>query len=357
VKYLQGRVATSDGTPVPNDALVERVCDNNVRQQVHATFRGEFTMDLGETATSFVDASGDPGSPYGLARKAPYMGISRRELAKCELRAAVPGFHPAVISLVEHLADFGGSGSLDVGPIVVQRAVKIEGMTLSATAYKAPKDARKAYEKGLDSENHGKLAKARQHFEKAVQIYPGYASAWFQLGIVLEKEKQKDAARVAYTHATTIDAKFLPPYLSLASLAFDAQNWPEVLRLTGHILDHDPLNHTNVTGYILDLDPINCTAAYYYNAVANYKLKRIDAAEKSAIKAEHVDLRTRFPQLHLLLAEIFEQKHNYAGAMSEVQTYLELVPHSSDADQLRARVAKLEKLNGSLSTSEKPSQP
>jgi tetratricopeptide (TPR) repeat protein len=106
-------------------------------------------------------------------------------------------------------------------------------------------------------------------------------------------------------------------------------------------LNLDPLNHANETNYILDLDPLNCSEAYYYNAVANYKLNRIEEAERSGLKAEHVLLLTRFPQLHLLLAEIFARKNNYATAISEIQTYLELVPNGKDADQAREQLAKL----------------
>jgi hypothetical protein len=355
VTFLLGRVATNDGTAVPNDVLVERICNANVRQQVHATSRGDFSMQIGSMADSFLDASasGDRGSQDGAASKASRTGISRRELANCELRASASGFHPGVISLVD-LDTFGSS--IDVGAIVVQRATKIEGMTLSATPYKAPKDARRAYEKGLAAERNGKLANARKYFEQAVEIYPRYASAWFQLGSVLQKENQNDTARTAYIQATTIDTKFLPPYLSLASMAYEAENWTEVLTLTGHIVNLDPLNQAAAAGYILDLDPLNYADAYFYNSVANYKLNKIEDAEKSALKAEHLDLRTRFPQLHLLLAEIFARKHNYANAISEIQTYLELAPHAKDADRVREQLAKLEKLNGSASTSEKPDQ-
>ncbi len=185
-----------------------------------------------------------------------------------------------------------------------------------------------------------------------MKLYPNSANAWFQLGSVLQKENEKDAARKAYTQATTVDSKFLPPYLSLASMAFETGNWTEVRDLTGHILDLDPLNH--VSGYILDLDPVNYADAYFYNAMANYKLNKFEDAEKSGLKAEHVDLRTHFPQLHLLLAEIFARKNNYAMAIAQIQTYLELVPHAEDADRVREQLAKLEKLNGSASTSEKP---
>jgi tetratricopeptide (TPR) repeat protein len=208
--------------------------------------------------------------------------------------------------------------------------------------------------KGLDAEKNGKLADARKYFETALQLYPKYVDAWFQLGTVLRKQNQKDAARAAYTHALTIDTRFLPPYLSLASMACEGENWTEVLYFTGHILDLDPLNYADVTGYILDLDPLNYAEAYFYNAVANYKLNKIEAAEKSALKAERMGLRARFPQLHLLLAEIFVRKNNLATAISEMQTYLELDPHAENADQVREELAKLEKLNGSVSTSEKP---
>ena len=349
--YLLGRIITNDGTTVPSNAMVERVCNNKVRQQVYASSRGDFSMQLGSRADSFLDASGDSTSQSRSASKDSMMGISRRELTNCELRASATGFHSAVISLVA-LDTMGGS--INVGDILVPRAAKVEGMTLSATPYKAPKDARRAYEKGLEAERHGKLADAHKYFEHAVEIYPKFANAWFQLGAVLQKENQNDGARTAYIKATTIDTKFLPPYLSLASLAYEAENWTEVLKLTGHILDLDPLNQAAANGYILNLDPLDYTGAYFYDAVANYELNKIGEAEKSALKAEHLDLLTRFPQLHLLLAKIYAGKNNYPTAISELQAYLELAPHAKNADQVREQIAKLEKLSGLVSPIQNP---
>jgi tetratricopeptide (TPR) repeat protein len=279
------------------------------------------------------------------------LGIPRRELANCELRASVSGFSSSVVSLV----DLAGSlSSVDVGAIVVQRRTKIEGTTLSASPYKAPNDARKAYEKGLEAQRKGKLTEAHKYFGKAVEIYPKYTNAWFQLGTVLQKEHEKDAARSAFTRATTIDTKFLPPYLSLAVMAYEAENWTEVLKFTGHILDLDPLNR--VSGYVLDLDPLNYTEAYFYNSMANYKLNKFEDAEKSGVKAEQVDLTTHFPQLHVLLAEIFARKNNYGRAIAELENYLELVPFAKDQEQIRERLAKLEKLNASVLAREKIDQ-
>jgi len=348
VLFLQGRVATDDGTPVPHDVLVERVCSASVRQQVYATSRGDFSMELGSMTDSYLDASGDRSPQYGQARKVPGMGISRHELTNCELRATVSGFRSNVISLV----DLAPVSSIDVGAIVVHRTTKIKGMTLSAAPYKAPKDARRAYEKGLEAQRKGRLADARQYFEKAVEIYPKHANAWFQLGVVLQNLAQKESARTAYTRATTIDSKFLPPYLSLASMAYEAEDWTQVLNLTNHVLDLDPLKYVNVSGYILDLDPLDYAEAYFYNSAANYKLNKIEDAEKSGLKAERLDVRPRFPQLHLLLAEIFAGKNNYATAISEIKIYLELASNAKNADQVRERLATLEKLNRPVSSGE-----
>lgn len=351
--FLSGRVATNDNTPVPNDLLVERVCNANVRQQVYASGNGNFSMQLGSRTDTFVDASGNPSSRYGRTNKESEMGIPLRELRNCEVRASASGFHPKVISLVSLDTSLG---NVDVGVIVVQRSKKIRGATLSATVYKAPKDARNAYEKGLDAQWDGKLANARKYFETAVGIYPAFTSAWFQLGNVLRKGNENDAARKAYAQATTIDSNFVPPYFSLASMACESGNWDEVIGLTRHILDLDPSRYANATGYILDLDPLDYAEVYFYNALANYKLGKIEEAEKSGLMAEHLDVRPRFPQLHLLLAEIFVRKNKYALAVSEIKTYLELAPQGKNADQAREQLAKLEKLIAPMPAGEKPDQ-
>src|SRR5258708_463169 len=219
-------------------------------------------MQMGSMADSFRDASGasqtDRASPYGVTgRPSQYgmpgavwqLGIPGRELFNCALRARGSGFRSSVVSLIEYPPS---SGSINVGAILVQRGVKIEGMTVSATTYAAPKDARKAYEKGLEAEKNGKGADARRYFEKAVEAYPRHANAWFHLGTLLQKENQNDAARMAYTQATTADSRFLPPYLSLASMAGEAENWTEGLSLTGYILYSDSFNYPD---------------SYFYHAV------------------------------------------------------------------------------------------
>jgi DNA-binding SARP family transcriptional activator len=340
--YLVGQVTTDDGTRLPSNVMVERVCNANVRQQVYASGDGDFSMQLGSVNDSTLDATAEGSSQPTLPDQFSNTGIPRRLLANCELRASVAGFASPTISLIG--LDPSGK-TLQVGTIRVHRRAKIEGATLSAAAYKGvPKAAVTAYEKGLGAARDGKLASAQKQFEKAVQIHPTYAHAWFQLGTVLQRKNDREGARTAYKRATTIDDRFLAPHLALASLAFEDGNWREVLSFTNPILELDPFK--NMTGYTKELDPFNYAETYYYDAVAHYELNQFDAAEKSALKAEQ--LLARSPQLHLLLGEIFAQEKNYVSAISEIKTYLELVPKAENADHIRERLAELERESNAL---------
>ena len=353
VMFLYGRVSTDDGTPVPQDVSVEVVCNEKVRQQAYATSNGDFSMQMGSRSASVLDASDHAASQKADPTNSSSVGIPSHEFARCELRAKAAGFRSTSRSLMDLTSS---AQSVDVGSIVMERVTKMKGATISAAPYNAPSNARKAYAKGLHAERIGKFADARKYFEQAVGMSPRYASAWFRLGTVLEKENEKDSARAAYIKASAIDARFLPPYLSLASMAYEAQDWTSVLLFTGHVMALDPLEYGDENVYVADLDEWNLADAYFYNAVANYKLNNIEAAEKSALKAEHVDLLTRNPVLHLRLAEIFTQAKDYALARAELQTFLELYPHAREGDLVREQMAKLEKLSHSAPSIEKPVQ-
>ena len=339
ILYLTGRVATSDSTKLPHDVLVERVCNGHVRQQIYAATNGSFSMDLSARANTLLDASADGYTRSEIYGKNPELGILKTDLSNCDLRASVSGFRSDSVNLV---ARDSFSGRMDIGSIVVERVSKVDGTSISALPYKAPKDARKAYEKGMEAQKANNLAVAQQSFEKAVKLYPQYASAWFQLGNVLHRENQSASARSAYVTASGIDNKFLPPYLALSAFAFRANDWDQLLKLTGHILELDPLNYNRVKGYILDLDSFDFGEAYFYHAVACFHLDRIDDAQNSALKAANLDVRPRFPQIHLLLAEIFTRKNEPARAISEFQVYLDQVPHAKNADEVRARLLALQ---------------
>src|SRR5258708_1942892 len=83
VMFLRGRVATDDGTPVPNNVMVERICNNRVRQQVYPSLRGDFSMQLGSRTTSFLNSTTHSAPPTPTPPTDSPTGISRRELTNC----------------------------------------------------------------------------------------------------------------------------------------------------------------------------------------------------------------------------------------------------------------------------------
>src|SRR5437667_9465767 len=72
----------------------------------------------------------------------------------------------------------------DLGMIAMHMLGEVQGFTVSATSAQAPNGARKAFEKGRDQQKKQKWDDAQRSFEKAVEIYPKYGVAWYELGWV-----------------------------------------------------------------------------------------------------------------------------------------------------------------------------
>jgi tetratricopeptide (TPR) repeat protein len=346
--FLSGKVVLNDGTPPPDSVVIERVCNGIVRPEAYTDSKGRFSFQLGQNTAMMQDASvssaadatfGDPG--FGNPQRAstlgsPRGGFNERDLMGCELRAVLAGFRSDVVNL-------GGRRAFDnpdVGTIVLHRLGNVEGTTISATSLQAPKDAKKALEKGREAAKKKKFSEAQKELEKAVQIYPKYAAAWFDLGRVLEQQNQIEQAGKAYSEALAADSKFVSPYLQMALIAARQNRWQDV---------------ADTTDRALRLNPVDFPAAYFYNSVANYNLKKIDAAEKSAREAQKLDPQHRIPKLDHLLGMILAERRDYAGAAEHMRNYLKFAPGAQDADKVRSQLTELEKLTGSADKS--PLQP
>ncbi|MCS6951666.1 MAG: tetratricopeptide repeat protein [Bryobacteraceae bacterium] len=336
--FLSGKVLLEDGTPPPEPVVIERVCNGVVRPEGYTDSKGRFSIELGRNALMMADASvgsaADPGfggtGGFGTQRGSmtnlggPMGGLSERDLIGCELRASLPGYQSQVVMLSgRRLFD-----NPDVGTIVLRRLGNVEGTTISMTSLSAPKEARKAYEKGREAAGKKKWADAQKQLEKAVQLHPEYAAAWFELGRTLESQNHVAQAREAYSKALAADPKFINPYLQLAGIAARERNWEEVAA---------------VTDRILQLNPFDFPGAYFYNAVANFNLRKLDAAEKSAKEALKLDTQNRFPKVNHLLGLILAQKHQFASAVTHLRNYLALAPNAPDAETVKQQLAEVER--------------
>jgi len=339
--FLSGKVATDDGSALPSGVTVERVCGGTVHKAANVAANGEFSFQMGRNATNAVtpDASdttgslnipgmprsrNDPDTAFSVSGPGATPEVEReRELSLCEVRASAAGMRSSVISLAgRHTLD-----NPDLGTIVLTHIEKVPGTTISVTTYRAPKDARKAMGSAQKLLKKGKTDEAQAQLEKAVQIYPQFAEAWFDLGLLREKQKRPVEARQAFDHAIAADERYVSPYIEVAALAGDELKWQEV---------------ADVTDRALALDPLDYPVGYYFNAVANYNLKRYDVAERSALKALRFDPQHRFANLHFILARILVRRSDLNGAAAELKNYLQYAPQAADAQQARSELTGIE---------------
>jgi len=343
VLFITGKVSMDDGTALPDNVLVDRVCNGQIRQQVHTDSKGNFTFQLGSRYTDVSTdvsvspqfgptSSIDPNREY-TGNNGTQMGVSRQALWSCEIKGDASGFRSAVANI----SSYSPEQTIDVGTIFLQRGDKPEGTTISVSSFKAPKDAKKAYDKAMQALKKDKPDEAQKEFEKAVQVYPQYALAWHQLGNLYDQQHKVDEAKKAYQQAITTDPKYVPPYLSMAMIAMRESNWKDVL---------------SISQRAIDLDPLNYPVAYYFNSVGNYRLNNLQAAEKGARNVEKYDQQHRIPQVHLLLGTILSDTKEYAEAITEYTAFLKLSPDSKEADAIRAKVASLQKLTANAGTSD-----
>jgi Tfp pilus assembly protein PilF len=248
---------------------------------------------------------------------------SSERLTGCELRATLDGFRSNTVNLEGST----NLGQLDVGTIVLYPLAKVSGTLVSVTSLRAPKEARKALERAAKWLKKKDLEKAEKELNKAVLAYPEYAEAWFALGELHERARRIQNARDAYQRALASDSKYVKPYIALARLAGSEQHWKEV---------------AEITDLAITLDPVDFSEAFYLNALAYYRLNNLDAAERSARKVLRLDPLHRLPATHLILAEILEQKQDFAGSIEQLRFYLQIQPDTPSADRVRARIRRLE---------------
>jgi len=336
--YLTGIVMLDDGVPPPVPATIERVCNGAPRAEGYTDLKGRFSFQVGDSSDVMQDASEDDsnqagrsGQPVtgsaGVAGAPPQSSPAKMRLDNCDLRAVLAGFRSDTISLAgRHLMD-----DPNVGTIVLHRLVDVEGTVVSVTSLQAPKDARRAYEKAHQYMRKNNLADAADELLKAVNIYPKYAAAWFDLGMIQAQFQDEVKARQSFTNAVAADPKFIGPYPPLIELAAIAKNWVEL---------------ADITSRLLKLDPVDYPMAYFYHATANMHLGQVDVAEQSVRAGQKLDTTHQYPKLEQLLAMILWRKKDYAGALEHLRTYLQLVPDGKDTARTKKEIAELERLSG-----------
>ena len=311
--FLTGKVVVAEGMPLPQPASIQLNCEGHVRTEAYTDAKGYFTFQLNSERKTYTTDFNQTGT-------------SSASLPFCELQAELPGF---VSQRVQLSGMNDGQGMVQVGNVWLYPAVRGEGNTISATTAAAPGKAQKSFAKGCEEARHGKWDAAADHFQQATRVYPKYAQAWLYLGRVQVQKRDYDAARNSFREALNADPKFVDAYTELAQLALRSKQWKELEEDTDHLVQLNPMPQF-----------------WYLNSAANFELKQVDKAERSALQGLRVDVRQGIPQLQYLLGAILALKHDYRGAAEHIRHYLRLAPDATDAALAQQQLQQLEKLSG-----------
>jgi lipopolysaccharide biosynthesis regulator YciM len=313
-------------------------CGATITRETIVGSNGQFSFQFGgenRFAQVFPDASQGYEQPAGdyeqlgsaTSRSGYYSGDMQkqrfRRMIGCEMRAQLSGYRSTVLSMREEPQQ----GPNDIGIIVLYPTERVQGSMVSITNLLVPKSAKKSVENARKAVQRQKGADAEGLFKSAIQEYPKYAEAWFDLGSLYEDQGRIVEARDAYREAVHADALYLKPYIRLGQLALAGRNWREA---------------SDLVDKALELDSINLVEAYLVSALAHFNLSEFDLSEKRARLGQRMDFSHRYPQLYLVLANISAVRKDYDGCVRELKSYLKSAPNAPDASFIRARVQQLE---------------
>ncbi len=130
-----------------------------------------------------------------------------------------------------------------------------------------------------------------------------------------------DAALDSYAQAIAADDKFAPAYVELAELQAETVYWSQAAESAGKAIA---------------LDPDAFPRAYYLAAVADGRLKLLDAAEKDVAAGLRVDPDHEIPELEYLDGVIRLSKGDVLSGRAQLESYLSHAPdgmYAADARQ------------------------
>jgi tetratricopeptide (TPR) repeat protein len=197
---------------------------------------------------------------------------------------------------------------------------------ISVNGMKTADRARDEFVQACEAVQKNDLAEAQKRLEQAVKVDPRFAAAWVLLGQSEREQKKPDKAVEFCTRARSADPNYLPAYLCLADVAAHQEEWKKVAELTDQAAA---------------LHPVRAPGIFYYNSLANFYLQRLPAAESSGLRAIDESSGEQRAQMHFLLAKIYEQKGDRSAEAAQLKKFIELAPHSSEADAARKILSQI----------------
>jgi len=200
------------------------------------------------------------------------------------------------------------------------------GPTVSAGDLKVPEDASKEFDKATKLIAKQEWQKAIDPLNKALALYPGYAEAYTNLGVVYARLGDSEKEREALQKAIAANDHFAPAFVNLARLEIKDHNLVAAEADLKQAISIDP---TDAQSLAL-LAQVQLLDHHYEDAIA------------SASKV-HSMSHDAYALVHYVAARACEHLNRLPDAVAEFKLFLTEEPSGERATAAREEMATIQK--------------
>jgi tetratricopeptide (TPR) repeat protein len=197
---------------------------------------------------------------------------------------------------------------------------------VAASDLEIPSRAKKALDQAGELIEKRDFAKAMEKLNLAIRIYPAYAAAYNNLGVIYARLGDRGSEAQVLEKAISINDRYAPAYLNLGRLNLATGDFSAAEKALNQASSYDPNN------------AIPLVLLSY----AEFMNRHFDEAIASCQKAHVTGASHAF--VHQVAAHAYEQKHDAIQAASELQQFLKEEPSGPQANAARKELATLEEI-------------
>lgn len=198
--------------------------------------------------------------------------------------------------------------------------------SVAAVDLDIPEDARKEFDKATKTMADKNWLKAQQQLNRAISLYPQYAAAYNNLGVVYGHMNEADHEREALEKAIALNDHFVPAFVNLAKLCIKERNAARAETLLESAGRTEPPDADTLT-LLAESQLLN---KHYDGAIAS-------AHNAHALPRQHPAV------VHYIAARAFEHENRFPEAVAELQVFLKEEPQGARADHVREEMAQIQK--------------
>ena len=206
----------------------------------------------------------------------------------------------------------------------VQQSAGSPVISAKESAQHVPRQALKAFDRGVKFSREGKAEQAEQELTRALRIFPDYFQALCERGSLYVAQGRIAEAREDFKRALQINPEYGPALCGFGICEFHAGKYIDAIDYLEKAVTAEP----------------NVSRDYFLLALAYGAVDRWGAARMSFLQALNLDPKGA-ARAHFHLANIYVRENRLEEAISELDAYLSAVPDAPDKDEVLALKARL----------------